>query len=141
MHYKSLRCVAAALALVAVGLQCWGQPGDAPDEEAKALAPARDTAEARLHLPADVVAKSGLGERLLLNTGSGATQVVKLHCDLGVELLVMLPTGELTLVPRSQTSTTDKPFVPADTAAMKQALTAAGFGKFKMESALTYLFV
>ena len=66
---------------------------------------------------------------------------MKLHCDLGLELLVMLPTGELTMVPRPQTSPTDKPFVAADEAAMKTALTAAGFGKFKMVSAPPYLFV
>jgi hypothetical protein len=76
----------------------------------------------------------------LLRAATGEPQVVKLHCDLGVQLLVMLPTGELTLVPRSQTGRTDKPFVPADEAAMKQALAAAGFGKYKTVSAPPYLF-
>ena len=92
-------------------------------------------------MPANAVARAGLGERLLLNAGRGEPQVVKLHSDLGVERLVMLPTGELALVPRSQTAPTDKPFVPADAEAMKKALTVAGFGKFKMVSAPPYLFV
>lgn len=113
----------------------------AEDEPADNLAPAQISAEARLRLSQDTESKPGHGETLLLRTGAGAPQVVKLHCDLGVQLLVMLPSGELEAVPRSQTSPTDKPFVPADEAAMKRALAAEGFDKFKMVSAPPYLYV
>lgn len=143
MRFQRQRCCAAFLALIAVGLPGWAQvpEADAPAEEQKTLAPARDTSEERLHLPTGAAVKAGLGECLLLNSESSKSQVVKLHSDLGVERLVMLPTGELVMVPRSQTAATDKRFVPADADAMKRSLAAAGFDKFKMEWAPPYLFV
>jgi hypothetical protein len=116
-------------------------PQQAEPAPAAEMTPARNSAESRLQLPTDAASKPGHGETLLMRTPDGKSQVVKLHCDLGIELLVMLPTGELTMVPRPQTSPTDNPFVAADETAMKQALTAAGFGKFKMVSAPPYLFV
>jgi hypothetical protein len=107
---------------------------------APAMAPARIVDGAKLNVPTGASATPGHGETLLLRSAAGE-QVVKLHSDLGVELLVMLPTGELALVPRGQTSATAKPFVPAGETAMKQALAAAGFGKFKIVAAKPYLFV
>ncbi|MGD9633745.1 MAG: DUF1570 domain-containing protein [Pirellulales bacterium] len=142
MRFKLL-CYFLALAAFTFSAPTWADPvdADAPDEAAAKLAPARDTSEARLRLPSNAVAKAGLGERLLLKSPDGKLQVVKLHCDLGVEQLVMLPTGELVMTPRSATTPTDKPFVPADAEAMKRSLAAAGFDKFKMEWAPPYLYV
>ncbi len=118
---------------------CHAQPPE--PEAAPELKPAQKSGEERLQLPSGVQSKSGHGARLLLRRATGESQVVKLHSDFGIQLLVMLPTGELTMVPRTMTSPTDKPFVKADEAAMKQALAAAGFGKFKMVSAPPYLYV
>ncbi len=143
MVFKQWRVIAFALfvgVLAAhIGGPCCVAQSPEPEPAAE-LAPAQNTAEARLQIPTGMRPKPGHGETLLLSTASGE-QVVRLHSDLGVELLVMRPTGELSPVPRGQTSSTDKPFVPADETAMKQALAAAGFGKFKVVSAKPYLFV
>lgn len=142
------RClkVSALLALCVIATYAYAQsPVESAEESSDAaaakLVPARDTSEQRLQLPIGAVPKAGAGGRLLLKSGSGDSQIVKLHCDLGVQRLVMLPTGELVSVPRNQTAPTDKPFVPADPEAMKLALQAAGFGEFKIEWAAPYLYV
>jgi Protein of unknown function (DUF1570) len=110
-------------------------------EDAPELKPAQNMDEAKLQIPAGTEAKPGHGTTLELRLPSGKSQVVRLHADLGVELLVMLPTGELALVPRNQTTPTTTPFTPANEDAMKRSLVAAGFGNFKMVSAPPYLFV
>jgi Protein of unknown function (DUF1570) len=131
--------LAGSIIVAAVAARCAAQP---PESEPTAeLIPAQISDEARLHLPTGTQSKPGHSETLLLRAANGESQVVKLYGDMGDELLVLRPTGELTLVSRSQTNPTDKPFVPADMAAMKKSLAAAGFGKFKMVSAPPYLFV
>jgi hypothetical protein len=114
---------------------------ETPAGPAAEMQPAQSRGESQLQLAAGAESKPGHGETLLLRSGTGESQVVKLHGDLGVQLLVMLPTGELTMVPRTATTPTDMPFVPASEAAMKKALAAAGFSKFKMVSAPPYLYV
>jgi len=144
MAWKYWIAGCATSVVCAWGLSAMAQAPDEPasaEEAAAQLAPARDTAEERLRLPTDAVPKAGAGECLLLKTGESEPPVVKLHCDLGIQRLVMLPTGELVSVPRSQTATTGKPFIPADAEAMKRSLAAAGFGEFKMEWAPPYLYV
>jgi hypothetical protein len=121
----------------------WAQsPVDEPAESAAtSFAPAKDTSEARLRLPVGVTPKPGRGRRLLLQGSGGGNQVVHLHSELGDAMLVMLPTGQLSVVPRSQTTPTEQPFVAADETAMKRALAAEGFGQFKFVSAPPYLYV
>lgn len=135
--------LATATLTLIVARMCCGQPiaNGASVAQQTELAPARDTSEARLRLPSNAVVRSGLGQQLWLNAGDGKPQVVRLHCDLGMQRLVMLPTGELVMTTRSETAPTDKPFAPAGAEAMKRALAAAGFNEFKMEWAPPYLFV
>jgi hypothetical protein len=148
MQFSPWRCRTIAQTLICAAIQlaalhCGAQPtsGDSPDANAVELAPAPDKSEQRLQLPSNAVVKAGAGERLLLKSDDGEPQIVKLHSDLGMERLVMLPTGELVMAPRSQTTATDKPFAPADAEGMKRALAAAGFGDFKMGWAPPYLYV
>ena len=110
---------------------------------AAAQFPARsqDAEEAALHLPADVVPKPGHGEMLQVQLPSGEGPVVRLHCELGDHLMVMLPTGGLKIVERSSTKPTDQPFRGADEASMKHALAEEGFSSFKMVAAGPYLYV
>lgn len=140
------RLLAGLLAAGACSEPGWAQPlttepATAESSSAKPLAPSQVSDEARLRLPSSAPAKPGHDQALFWRPADGQPQVVKLHVDLGIELLVMLPTGRLQLVPRGETSPTDKPFVPADEAAMKQAIAAEGFDKYSMVSAPPYLFV
>lgn len=150
MTFNRLRLSAvafAATALLFARAFCLAQePSTEPlaepsTEQPKELRPSQKSAEAVLGLSSDASTKPGHGEKLLWRPPGKEPQVVKLHCDLGIELLVMRRTGELAMVPRSQTTSTEQPFVSADEAEMKKALAAEGFGKFKMVSAPPYLFV
>ena len=77
-------------------LRAAGRAGTCRGNEARA-----ESAEARLQLPTDAAIEARARRNAAAAPPDGEPQVVKLHCDLGVELLVMLPTGELTMVPRT----------------------------------------
>jgi hypothetical protein len=87
------------------------------------------------------VPKATNGEPLLIPTALGESQVVRSYCDLGDDRLVMLPTGALTVVKRSDTHATEQPFKLSGRAVMDKALDEAGFKDYKRVPAKPYYFV
>jgi hypothetical protein len=115
-------------------------PNAAPETVATpaAMPAARDPG---LEIPADVVPQATNGEPLLVPTALGESQVVRSYCDLGDHRLVMLSTGALTVVKRSDTQPTDQPFKLSSRAVMDKALDEAGFKDYKRVGAKPYYFV
>lgn len=127
---------AFATVLVAAVVDCAASRG-----QTSAPAPAPNTNRMRPRLPEGVVPRPGQGERLLLQSAAGSSQVVRLHCALGPFALVMRPTGEITVEEAEKTQTTADPFVAATPEAMIASLKSAGLSKFKMVPTKYYLFV
>jgi hypothetical protein len=115
-------------------------PDAVPEAVAKpaAMPAARDPG---IEIPEGVVPQATNGEPLLVPTALGASQVVRSYCELGDHRLVMLPTGELTVVKRSDTQATDQPFKLTSRAVMDKALDEAGFKDYKRVGAKPYYFV
>jgi Protein of unknown function (DUF1570) len=96
--------------------------------------------EVELPFSPDAVAQPGRGERFRVTTPGGESQISLLHCRVGDNLLVMLPTGELHAIDATTAQPTDQPFVGADHEVMKKSLAAAGFGDYKCEASGPYLY-
>src|SRR4051794_39622938 len=65
---------------------------------AQSPGPAPSALQVRPKLPPGVRPRPGHGERLLLPTAAGESQVVRLYCSLDPYAMVMLPTGELKII-------------------------------------------
>ena len=91
-------------------------------------------------MPADARPVPGHDERLLLETPGQPPQVVQLYCRLEPHALVMLPTGELTLIELSKAKPTTEPFVPATQEQLIASLKATSYANYKFEQGNFYLY-
>jgi hypothetical protein len=97
-------------------------------------------ADDELRIPVGVKPKPGKGELLRLKTASGESQVVRLYCDMKSHVMVMLPTGNLTVVERSKTKPTTDPFVVATAEQIKKSLKIPGIENFKTDQGKSCLY-
>lgn len=111
-----------------------------PTTPAATPTPTPNTQEIRLAIPADSRPVPAHDERLLLQEPFKAAQVVQAYCRIDPYSLVMLPTGELTLVKSSNTKPTTEPFVPATQDQVIESLKATGYGNYKFEKGAFYLY-
>jgi uncharacterized protein DUF1570 len=91
-------------------------------------------------VPASIRPQPGRGERLLLQSAAGASQIVRLHCALGPYSLVMLPTGDLKIIESTKTQPATDAFVPATPEVMTESLKSAGLSKYKISQGQFYLY-
>ncbi len=122
---RAVVVVFAATAGVAVFAQS-ADPASAP-------APSTGIRQLLSELPPGVKPRIGRGERLSLQSASGASQVVRLYSVLDTDAFVMLPTGELEYIELGKARPTTDPFVAATAEEMLQSLKAAGLSKYKVE--------
>lgn len=107
---------------------------------AQTISPAPSPQTMGARLPEGIEPKPGRGERLLLDSGAGEPQVVRLHCALGPFTMVMRPDGELELVEAAKTRPTTEPFVATSAEALGTALQSAGLSSFKIAPTKYYLY-
>jgi hypothetical protein len=107
---------------------------------AAAPTPTPNTQEIRLAISADSRPVPAHAEPLLLEEPFKTPQVVQAYCRIDPYALVMLPTGELTLVKSSNTKPTTEPFVPATQDQVIESLKASGYGNYKFEKGAFYLY-
>jgi hypothetical protein len=112
-----------------------GQEGEPPH----GVMPAQNTDD-ELRIPIGVKPKPGHGELLRLKTASGESKVVRLYCDLDSHAMVVLPTGNLTVVERSKTKPTTDPFVVATPEEIKKSLKIPEIEKFKTDKGKSCLY-
>jgi len=85
--------------------------------------------------------RPGGGERLYVRDENGKALVSMLHCAIGDQCLVLLPDGNLNLVPRVDTRPANKPFLAADAPTMINRLRTGKFSNFKTATSQHYLYV
>jgi hypothetical protein len=124
------------LLLPTIGLAQEPEPAVAPGP-----APVPAKRDPGLRIPAGVVPRATNGEALLVATALGESQVVRSYCDLGDYLMVMLPTGALSVVRRADTQKTEQPFKLGSRATMDRTLDEQGFKDYKRVPAKPYYFV
>ena len=83
--------------------------------------------------------KSGDGRRVLLSAGDSDPRVGIVHVEIGDRYIVVLPSGRLVSVKQSETSQTDRPFMPLSKQQMAKALTKGKFRGFKTNTTRRYL--
>ncbi|HEX4414931.1 MAG TPA: DUF1570 domain-containing protein [Lacipirellulaceae bacterium] len=102
--------------------------------------PTPNTQQFRLALPADSRPIAAHDERLIIEPPFGAPQVVQLYCRIEPYALVMLPTGELSLIELSKAKPTTEPFVPDTQEQLVETLKRTGYSKYKFEQGNFYLY-
>ena len=110
------------------------------DVSAQSSAPAPNGRDLGSVIPALSQARPAEGT-LFLQAAPGKREVVRFYGELGDARFVMRPTGEITLVPASETRPTDEEFITATHDDMIVALKKAGFADYKFAEAKPYLFV
>jgi hypothetical protein len=91
-------------------------------------------------LPPGVKPRPGHDELLSLKSATGASQIVRLYCNLDPYAMLMLPTGELDVVERTKTKPTTDPFVSASPEEIQKSLKVPGISKFKVEKGKSYIY-
>src|SRR3954468_11188361 len=94
LHTIPCSCRLARLFVAAATLSCAPASAQTP-------APTPNTQQIRLAIPADARPVPAQDERLLVESPGQPPQVVQLYCRIEPYALVMLPTGELTLMKSS----------------------------------------
>lgn len=109
-----------------------------------ASAQARNPVEFEVRMRADFAPRLGTGEELEIRNPFGRSNekwVSRLHVDLGDDLVVLLPTGELSIVPRKQTRAPKDPFKRATKGQWIESLRRNGLENYKLASRKPYVYV
>ncbi|MEM7316451.1 MAG: DUF1570 domain-containing protein, partial [Planctomycetota bacterium] len=132
----SLALILASLMLLPVAAQ--ERPASSPSV---VVAPPPSASDFKLKIPRGVMPKAGKYRKLLARNDEGVHQVVRLLTRVEDQLVVIRPTGELSVVSKSDVQPTDKRFGKVTKSDLKSTLDKTGLKGFKVAAAKPYLFV
>jgi hypothetical protein len=117
----------------------------AQDEESPSsgveVAPPPSGRDFKLKVPKGVTPKHGKYRKLMTRNDDGQQQVVRLLSRVEDQLVVIRPTGELSVVNRSDVQPTDKSFGKVTKKDLQATLAKTGLKGFKVVAAKPYLFI